>query len=224
MDQEPDVIRQQIDDTRSSLTDKIETLESTVRATIEDAKETVEGTIENVKVTVEDTIQNVKDSVSETVDTVKQSFDLCYQTEQRPWMMLGCSLAAGFVVGRLVEGQRHPRTWDLEGRGYHPTNHGTPQTQFRSEERPPSSNGHAQQAVSSTGSGWASQLLTQFQPEINMLKSIAIGAAFAVLRDVAKQSLPQLAPQIGELADSVTSKLGGEPIRQPMMSRSGSTV
>ena len=31
MDQEPDVIRQQIDETRSSLTEKLETLEGQVR-------------------------------------------------------------------------------------------------------------------------------------------------------------------------------------------------
>ena len=41
MDQEPDVIRQDIEQTRESLTEKLETLECEVKGTIADAKDTV---------------------------------------------------------------------------------------------------------------------------------------------------------------------------------------
>jgi len=230
MDQEPDVIRDQIDETRASLTEKIETLETTVKSTIQDARETVEGTVATVKETVEGTIENVKgtiadvkESVSDTVESVKQTFDLGYQTQQRPWLMMGCSFAAGFVVGNLVEGRRHHHgAWNLEGGGYYPERPSQPMTRFRSEEPTTTAHDGRSQASTSTGGGWFGQLLNQFQPELDRLKGMAIGAALAVARDVAKQSLPLFASQIDELTSSVTTKLGGEPIRQPVFQRSGS--
>src|SRR5437588_98198 len=91
MDQEPDVIRQDIDETRSSLTEKLETLEAEVKGTVQDAKNTVE-----------DTIHNVKSTVHETVESVKRTFDLPYQVRQHPWPMLGGSVVAGFILDNVT--------------------------------------------------------------------------------------------------------------------------
>src|ERR1700730_10040165 len=108
MDQEPDVmkeepeaIRQHIDETRSSLTEKLETLESQVRGTVQGARATVEETIEAVKGTVQDTVRSVK-----------RTFDVNYQVEQPPWTMVGCPLLAGCILGSLTGvrgGGREPR-------------------------------------------------------------------------------------------------------------------
>src|SRR5437667_3076637 len=98
MDPEPDVIKHEIDETASSLKDKLETLENEVLGTVKEATETVEETISNVKETVQDTVQ-----------AVKRTFDLRYQTEQHPWLMVGGSAAAGFVAGMFLGGRRHAR-------------------------------------------------------------------------------------------------------------------
>src|SRR5262245_56859365 len=98
----PDEIRQEIEQTRSSLTEKIETLENEVL-----------GTVHNVTDTVESTIENVKETVQETVHTVKRTFDLRYQTDQHPWAMFSGSMLAGCIAGALFGGrQRH--AWSRE--------------------------------------------------------------------------------------------------------------
>ena len=94
MDQEPEVIRQQIDQTRSALTEKLETRENQVR-----------DTVTNAKTTVEETIGSVKSTVHETVATVKRTFDLPYQVERHPWGMFGGSILVGYLVGTLWPGR-----------------------------------------------------------------------------------------------------------------------
>ena len=76
MDPQPDVIRQQIEETRSSLTEKLEALEAEVKGTVQSAKE-----------------------------TVKRTFDIPYQVDRHPWAMLGLSFVSGIVAGALVGGR-----------------------------------------------------------------------------------------------------------------------
>jgi hypothetical protein len=83
MDPQPDLIRQQIDETRSSLTEKLETLEAEVKGGVASAREAVE----------------------QTVTTVKQTFDIRYQMDHHPWFMLGLALVSGAVAGALVGGR-----------------------------------------------------------------------------------------------------------------------
>lgn len=209
MDQEPDVIRREIDETRSSLTEKVETLEHTLRATVQNAKDTVESTIENVKETVEGTIENVKESVQETVESVKESFDLQRQVEQHPWAGVGCSLAAGFAFGYWLEGQRSHRWVERMGDySYHYDN-----------ARLPAAAAQAREPGTTTRPepGLVGSVLTQFGPELNTLKGLAIGALVGLARDYIKQQLPQFAAQIDDMSQRVTTKLGGEPVPQPVM-------
>src|SRR5438105_4518592 len=63
MDQNPDVIRHNIEETRSALTDKLETLEHEVFGTVREATQAVSDTVENVKETVACTVENVKEKV-----------------------------------------------------------------------------------------------------------------------------------------------------------------
>jgi hypothetical protein len=208
MDQEPDVIRQQIDETRSSLTEKLETLEGQVRGTVQDAKSTVE-----------DTIQNVKDSVHETVATVKRTFDLNHQVRQHPWAMFGASVLAGYLAGNYLRPMpSHRPRWQGPSHDGH-------------RGQRPSSASESWQGLSArqdfaAGSGatssWMNWFMNQFHDEIQQAKGLAVGAAVALARDFIKQSVPQLAPQIEELMNNVTSKLGGQPIHQPLMQSSDS--
>ena len=114
MAEEPDVIREQIEETRESLSDKIEALEVQVK-----------GTIEGVTEAVDQTVGSVKSGITEGVEAVKRTFDLPYQVCQRPWTMLGLAAAAVYLLtalrGRLVrqlsaakrfEPGRHAMIWD----------------------------------------------------------------------------------------------------------------
>jgi ElaB/YqjD/DUF883 family membrane-anchored ribosome-binding protein len=206
MDQEPDVIRRQIDETRSSLTEKLETLEGQVRCTVE-----------NAKASVEDTIQNVRSSVRDTVHSVKQTLDVRYQTAHHPWAMFGSSVAVGFLVGNYLGRRGVPQQLPYSqpqpalGNGFRAA---MPQREFTAPEpasRPePTSRKEAEP-------GLFSKLLHQFDNEIGKLKEVAIGAAVGWARDLAKEQLPQLAPHIDEIMNSAAEKLGGTPIRQSMV-------
>src|SRR5260370_34005892 len=91
----PEEIREQMAETRAALVDKIDALEEKVLGTVETAQATVEHTVESVKGTVED-----------SVAAVKRTFDLKYQVEQRPWLMLGASVLGGYALGRLYPTSR----------------------------------------------------------------------------------------------------------------------
>ena len=98
MASEPDVNRlhEEIDQTRADLTDKLQTLENQVMGTVTNARENVEGTIEQVTSTVQETVEQVTSTVQDTVAQVKKTFDLDYQIQVRPWVLVGGSVAAGF--------------------------------------------------------------------------------------------------------------------------------
>jgi len=217
MAQEPDVIRQQIEDTRSSLTDKIETLESEVRTTVLNAKETVEDTIENVKGTVEETLESVKETVHGTVNTVKETFDLRRQVDRHPWAMMGGSLVAGFIAGRLFERDHHIYHWGRDRWVNRMAEASPPVAAPRSDGRYTASERPATPAAAAAEPSWTDTLRSQFREEINLVKGLAIGAAMGVARDLIKQSLPQLSPQVDDVMNRVTSKLGGEPIHRPLV-------
>ncbi len=193
MDPEPSVIRQDIEETRQSLTEKLETLENQVM-----------GTVQHARMTVEDTIDSVKSTVSETVDTVKRTFDLEYQIGQHPFIAAGLALLGGAAVGAMVKGARHHHMFDG----------GRPVPRLRQPD------GGATQASNwaPTGSSPESSaeeggLLNRFGDEVDKMKGLAIGAAMGIVRDLAKDYLPKtLAPHVDEVLESATRKLGGQPL------------
>ena len=108
-----DEIREQMEDTRTSLTDKLETLEKQVANSVSDATTNVTDTVEAVKESVQETVSSVKDSVQETISAVKESmhqgvtavkdfFDIPSHVDHHPWAMMGGSVALGYVVGSLA--------------------------------------------------------------------------------------------------------------------------
>jgi len=88
VDNELEVIRHQMEETRSSLADKLETLENEFRGTVEEATSAVSTTVE---------------AVQETVETVKETFDLRTQVERHPWPLMAGAVATGYVAGCLAE-------------------------------------------------------------------------------------------------------------------------
>ncbi len=218
--QPPEVIRQHIQETRSALTSKLETLEHEVKETVQSARSAVADTVETVKQTVENTVNTVRGTVQGTVESVKNTFDLRQQVERHPWAAVGGSVAVGFVLGRLVPFE------DRVSRGMSRSGE-APGGVFREPPRPPepvhefrAAAGPA--AAASSAPGFLEEMTQKFQPEINKLKGLAIGAVFALVRDMVKQSVPEpLAPQLEQLVDNVAVKLGGEPVRGPLLDTNG---
>jgi len=223
MDEKPDVIRHRIDETRSALTEKLETLEREVRGTVCEAREAVSGTVESVRDTVNSTLGNVRETVSSTVDTVrdqmhdtmcsvKEALNLEHQVQAHPWVMLGGSVAAGYLLGSLLPQQGHSHG----ARSASPAI--SPYSTHR-DEPVRASSWNEPAPTTSKVPGFLSNIAEQMAPEFQKVKGMAIGAALGLVRDLIKQQVPQqLAANVDELVDKVTTKLGGEPVRGPVLS------
>jgi ElaB/YqjD/DUF883 family membrane-anchored ribosome-binding protein len=223
MEQDPIVIRHQIDETRSALTEKLETLEHEVKETVQGAKAAVTGTIESVKETVETTVENVKEKVQGTVDTVKQTLDITTYVEKYPWAMLGGAIGFGWVLGHIC--QSHERLAAVSN------GHAARNGQVESE--PSKVNGAAGRPPIASQAGsvplpeseqknadgnLVGELVHKFEPELQEIKRLAIGALGALVRDVVKESVPEpLAPRLEEVINHITTKLGGEAIPEPIL-------
>jgi ElaB/YqjD/DUF883 family membrane-anchored ribosome-binding protein len=214
MDQKPDVIRQQIEQTRESLTDKLETLEGQVRQTISSVSSTVGQTVENVKSKVEDTVQAVSSAVEHTVDSVKRTFDIPYQVRRHPYLMTGGALALGAALGYLLAGrQRRPRR--------------RPRAEWVPSYTPPApAPAEAYEEPRQAGRGASSRpgfftgLLEPLAGEFDKIKATAIGAFLGLARDAAVRWVPpSLAPKIEEIINDVTRRAGGEVVSGPVLTR-----
>lgn len=205
-EQEPEIIRQQIDETRSSLTAKLEAIEEQVVGTVQNAKDSVQETIDTVKETVQETVNTVKETMQETVDTVKETFDVRLQVQRHPWPMVGGTFVAGLVAGALLGNAQKRRRFPVDRLA----SRGQPETEPYREPPPPARNGTAAEPREPG-------MMDRFQTEIDQVKGLAIGFALSLVRDVIKENLPQVREQVGEVIDRITTKLGGEPVRGPVM-------
>jgi ElaB/YqjD/DUF883 family membrane-anchored ribosome-binding protein len=223
MEQDPTVIRQQIDETRSALTEKLETLEQGVKETVQEAKAAVTGTIESVKDTVESTVETVKEKVEGTVETVKQTLDITTYVENYPWAMFGGAVALGCVLGRIsqsrekIGGMRngHEDSQASKTNGaLHPA-----------ITRPESGSACPPETSESAARSMAGELAHKFEPELQEIKSLAIGAVGALVRDIVKGSVPDpLAPRLEDVINRITTKLGGEAIPEPLLTTKSESI
>jgi hypothetical protein len=204
MDAEPDVIRQQIDETRESLTDKLETLEGHVKQTVA----SVTDVVDTVKTKVEDTVQAVTSSVEHTVETVKRTFNIPEQVQKHPYGMTGGALLAGAALGWLAG-----RTWSaqrprLRGRMSRPAP--------RFESTP----GGYEVAGGAAPSrpGFLASLLEPVAGEFDKIKATAIGALMGMVRDAVQHAVPPtMTERVEEIMDNITRRAGGEPVRGPVL-------
>jgi ElaB/YqjD/DUF883 family membrane-anchored ribosome-binding protein len=106
----PELIEQQMAETRSALTEKVAALENQVVGTIQTATDAVSTTVEQVKSVVQDTLEGVKSTTTDIKQTVADSvqtvtakvgsaFDLSARTRESPWPMVGGAGAVGFLAG-----------------------------------------------------------------------------------------------------------------------------
>lgn len=209
MDNESEVIRHQMEETRASLADKLETLEREVTETVSEAKAAVTGTVESVKEAVQGTVESVKESVSGTVETVKETFDLPRQVERHPWAMVGASVAAGYLAGYLLSrGRPHGPAAGWRGPSWS-SSQAAGLERLRSEEPP---------APPARPGGALGGLGHLFGDELEKLKGLAIGMALGAIRDAVTSSMPpEVGPRIAEVMNDVTTKLGGQTMPSPVL-------
>ena len=227
MASEPEVthLHDEIDKTRSDLTEKLQTLEDQVKdtvlnatgkveQTIEQVTSTVQETVEQVKSTVSDTVESARSTVNETVGAVRQTFDLEYQMEVRPWTLMAGSVCVGLLAGALVGRQTRGRSLgEFASSTYRGLSGSLASAGSAAQD-------YAQQAREQAPS-LLNQLYHQFEPELEQVKEMAIGYAGAMLRDMIKQAVPALRDQVDEFMNKATTKFGGQPVREPVLQPHG---
>lgn len=196
MDNESEVIRQEMEETRNSLQDKLETLEQQVKETVQSATEAVT-----------DTVSTVKEAVHDTVDSVKGAFDLPQQVEKHPWPMFLGAAVVGFLGGRLLYRMLPPPAPVYVPRPYSPL----------ANLAPPPVNDRVTPPVAPQ-KGLLEEVAETYHDELEKLKGLAIGTVGGLVREMLVQSAPPpMAEQIRDVVDSFTTKLGGHPFAESLI-------
>jgi ElaB/YqjD/DUF883 family membrane-anchored ribosome-binding protein len=173
MDPRTEPIKQDIETIRESMTDKIGQIEDKVKGTVEG-----------------------------TMDSVKQTFNLNTQVSDRPWAALGVAMLIGYGLGSMGgDSKRDQRTQYPQYAGepmrYYPASN------TRADEQPGSQwkgnqqhlavsagNGSTYQLQSAAQPGFLDNLAEQFGSEFEVLKTAAVSAGIAFIRDIIKENVP----------------------------------
>jgi len=217
MPDEPEVIRQQMEETRSALSDKLQTLEQQVVETVSEANTAVADTVETVKEAVQNTVDTVKETVDETLERVKDTFDVPLQVRRHPWLMVGGSVALGYAGGYLLE----RREAGSKREALSPPSAGYVQTNgLRGSARAEREPEYRQNEPAERRAGVGSWLAKEFGPEISKLKALALGALMGVARDAVVPSLSgEVRTRVEEVINGLTARMGGEVFHEPLLVR-----
>jgi ElaB/YqjD/DUF883 family membrane-anchored ribosome-binding protein len=205
MDNE-DVIREQMEGTRTALTDKLETLETQVAGSVHEATTNVAETVEAVRDTVQETVTTVKEtfaavkeSMRESVNKVKGFFDIADHVDNHPWALMGGSVVLGYALGSLLRpAARQSRQGAGEARS----------GQERHSSRAYSNDRREDFIPEPSSGGW----LSTFGPEIAKLKSLALGSLMGAVGEMIHDAVPpHLGSSLDEIFASITEKVTGTP-------------
>jgi len=200
VDHELEVIRDQMDETRASLAEKIEELENKVLGTVHNATDTVASAVDGAKEVVASVTEGAKsvvEKVSETVNAVKESLNVSRYVEEYPWVSVGVSVAAGFCAAQLLPGRSHSS----------------------SQEAPPASSGnyYPQPASTSTPprreerSAIGSALKDIWNRVAGTVEELAVGTLMSGLKGLVSQGLPkEWQGELTRVLDETTTRLGGK--------------
>jgi len=206
----PEVIRKQMEETRSDLEQKLEALENQVSETVQSTTEAVSETVDAVK----ETVENVTSTVKETVESVAQTFDLGLQTERHPWIVFGASVAAGCLVSQLFASQTRHAPYDERTREPEPT----PQPETASNQRGWEKSTEFHRQLTAQAEPAQNGKKSWFGEELSRLKSLALGSLMGVVRDLAARGFPgPLGERIAQEVDHLNTAMGGESIQGPLL-------
>lgn len=220
VNEDPEVIHRRMEQTRSSLAEKLEVLEQKVAGTVQQATNAVSETVHEAKEAVAETVETVKETVTSTVETVRETLDVRSHVRNHPWTAVGGSVAVGFLGGLLL-GPDHPQ--------HHRHGSAGPDEPARAEPEaePERETAYARSGPSHQPArerpGWWDWLHSTFGAEIDKLKGLAIGTLAGVVRDLVGQAVPEnYKPMVTDMFNSVTTKLGGETIKDRIIPESES--
>jgi hypothetical protein len=160
-------IRDDIEATRASMTDKMERIEGQVR-----------------------------DKVDSTVQQARQVFDLRHQVNERPWVAVGAALTLGFLVGSMGGGDDEQASYPAQPgqpmRYY--SQQGYSSAEDRSTN-PPAYGGQqyngGPEARRGQLSGAVAQIADPMREELSVMAAAAVRSAMRVLREGLQDSIPQ---------------------------------
>lgn len=144
-------------------------------------------------------IESTRAALDEKLDSLetkaRQTFDLKHQVDERPWMMLGAAVAAGYVLGSMGGSDREwydrPMSTDYNQFSGTPPQVEHRATNYNQTGGYPGSSRQSHQSQSSSES-----FLSQFDDEIDMLKTAAITTLTTFLRDTIREYVPALGQQL----------------------------
>jgi ElaB/YqjD/DUF883 family membrane-anchored ribosome-binding protein len=105
MEDQAELIREDMKETRENLTDKLETLEEKVTDSLSAAQHSVT-----------DTVETIKEGVQESVASVREALDIPRHVREHPWLMMGGGVLVGFVAHSLLMPSRRSRRSQQMGR------------------------------------------------------------------------------------------------------------
>jgi ElaB/YqjD/DUF883 family membrane-anchored ribosome-binding protein len=210
MDDELEVIREQMDETRASLANKLEALESQVLNTVQNATETVSSAVEGAKEVVSSVSEGAKDvveKVSETVETVKESLSVRRYVEQYPWASMGVAVAAGFAAGQLLPSAR---TISNAVSGHSGAAAGGYSQAPARSYQPATGEGYRRDE----GNSWTSGLSSAWSSAATTLEGLAVGTLMSAIKNLVSRNLPeQWQGDLTRMVDDVTTRLGGKVLQ-----------
>lgn len=174
----PEVIRQQMEETKSQLSDKLVSLEHQVSETVQSTGSAVNATVG----AVQETVETVTGAVQDAMKSVSNVFDIGHQINKHPWLVLGGAVVVGYLAVDVLEestkstGQRSksdsPRP-SAENGGHR---NGTPVVEFR----PTAASIPAARESAISNSPW------------QQLTNAATGALIGIVQDAAARVVPEV--------------------------------
>ncbi len=195
----PELIQEQMKETKSQLSDKLESLEQQfhVNDAVQTTRSAVAATAEAVQATAE--------TVTGAMQSVSQAFDVRRQIVQHPWMVLGGAAAVGYLAHELLTRTELRTAQSLEAAS-------------TLGEFPPT-NGHALEHRDSPVNVAATAAATRAYNETLMmsspllqLKSLAISTLIGIAREAATRAVPLMADYLTanlDLARSHSADVAG---------------
>lgn len=167
MDDSPEVIRQQMSQTRSQLSEKLGSLEQQVSETVQSTGTAVNATVG----AVQESVETVTEAVQDAIQSVNNAFDVRHHLDKHPWLFLTGAAALGYLACDLLEDSEKSRRPEQ--------NLPVPPRSSALQPRQNSGNGAAENAVSVPNQSGRQQFT-----------SAATGALIGILQDAARHVVP----------------------------------
>jgi ElaB/YqjD/DUF883 family membrane-anchored ribosome-binding protein len=212
VDDELEVIREQMEETRESLAHKIEELETQILENVHGVTDTVTSAVDGAKEvvsTVSEGAKEVVEKVSETVESVKESLSISRYVEEYPWASVGVAVATGFVAAQMLPSSRS--TAGNQSAALPPASWGG----YAQSAAPASSSSAASPSSrQEKGNSWSDALSGIFHTAATTVESLAVGTLMGAIKDLVTRELPKdWQSELTRMVDEVTTRLGGKVLQ-----------